>query len=364
MSATLTINIQAIKNNIAKIRELLSPSCKYCFVAKANCYGFGIEVCSRVEEDVDMFAVSSADEFLELRKLVSKPILILDPVYDDIEKLAVLGAIFTISNRRALQVLADSVMGKRVKTKIFLAVNTGMNRFGTKDEKELKYLCRKIKKTQNISVLGVFSHYFDAKNEIFAKTQIEKFNLAKQISDSFFGKNLIYSISSTGGLYLETFDMARVGIGNYSDAFFATLTLKSKVLEIQNLEVGETAGYGAVFTARRKTKLAVVGFGYGDGLPRRILGFGQVLIKGYYCKIVAVCMDSVLVDITDVPAKISDEVVIIGKCKDKQIFICDVARWCDTIIYEIIVNISSRVKRIYTEEKACKSLRENTEQEN
>ena len=103
MSATLTINIEAIKNNIYRIKSLISKDCKYCFVAKANCYGFGISVCKEVESEVDMFAVSSGSEFFNLRKLVSKPILILDPVYESLDELICLNAIFTISNMEALK---------------------------------------------------------------------------------------------------------------------------------------------------------------------------------------------------------------------------------------------------------------------
>ena len=242
MSATLIVNITAIKQNIERIKSLIDKDCKYCFVAKANCYGLGIEICRRVETDVDIFAVSSESEFLALRKLVSKPILILDPVYENLNKLICLDAIFTISNLRSLNVLNKAAKQCGKKARVFLALNTGMNRFGFCDLKSFESACTKIKKTQNITVLGVFSHYFDTNNENFSKIQLHNFNWYKPISEKFFGKNLIYSISSTGGIYLDTLNMARIGIGNYTDAFFDTLKFKSEILEIQTLKAGDTAG--------------------------------------------------------------------------------------------------------------------------
>ena len=99
--------------------------------------------------------------------------------------------------------------------------------------------------------------------------------------------------------------------------------------------------------ATQKTKLAAVQIGYADGLFRNIYKNGYVLINDCYAKIVAVCMDSMMVDVTGIKCKIGDQAVLIGKSKTKQIFICDVAGWCDTIGYEIIAKLSSRIKRKY-----------------
>ena len=125
----------------------------------------------------------------------------------------------------------------------------------------------------------------------------------------------------------------------------------------------ESAGYSRCFVASNKTKIAVVAIGYADGIFRRIAGRGYVLINDEYCKIVAVCMDSILVDVTGIQVSLYDDVVLIGKDKEKQIFICDVAKWCDTIGYEIITSISSRVKRKYVSGELCKLLQESIEQE-
>ena len=133
----------------------------------------------------------------------------------------------------------------------------------------------------------------------------------------------------------------------YTDKNYQTISLKSRVLDIQILNQNETAGYGAIFVAKQKTKLAIVGIGYGDGIFRNIAKNGYVLINNKFAKIVAVCMDTIIADVTNIDVRIYDEVIIIGKSRDKQIFICDVAKWCDTIDYEIMVRLSERVERRY-----------------
>ena len=351
LMSELVVDLSAIKNNFAYIKRLLNNNQKLCFVAKANCYGLGAKkICKFMNQYVDMFAVSSGYEFFKIKKVTTKPILILDPIYENITKLAVCDAVFTVSNFESLNIILRSAKSdSKTKFKIHLAYNTGMNRFGFSTISEVIKVFKTCKKVQNISILGVFSHFYHVNNKIFANNQINKLLELKNIlTKNRFCNGVDFHIANSGGVAIKNdFDMARVGIAMYLDATFQTISLKSKILDFQILDVGETAGYDAVFIAKRKTKIAVVGIGYADGLFRNIVNKGYVLINGNRAKIVAVCMDSLLVDVTDFSAKIYDDVVLIGKSKNEQIFICDVARWCDTIGYEIISKISSRVKRKY-----------------
>lgn len=347
--SVLEVNIFAIKNNLSEIKRLLNYNQKLCMVAKANCYGLGSrKLCKELNDFVDYYAVSSAKEFFEIRGFVSKPIVILDPIYSDIKRIVRAGAELTISNLESLQKIVDIAEEINYKIKIHLAINTGMNRFGFKTKKEISDAVNYIKKTQNIVISGVFSHYFDAKSEENANFQFRRFMEIKQYLLKEFGLNTIYHLASSDGiLYRNGFDMVRTGMILYSDKKYQTITLKSRVIDIQSLNKNETAGYGAIFKADKFSKIAVVGIGYGDGIFRNIVNKGYVLINNKYAKIVAVCMDTILVDITNIETHIYDEVIIIGKSKDKQIFICDVASWCDTIDYEIIVRLSDRVERKY-----------------
>ena len=138
--SVLEIDLSAIKKNLLEVKKLLNNNQKICFVAKANCYGLGAKIlCPFVEPLVDCFAVSSAYEFFKIQMLVSKPILILDPIYENITKLAMGGACFTVSNMKSFEcILTEAKQNKNVEYKIHVKVNTGMNRFGFCDVNEIK----------------------------------------------------------------------------------------------------------------------------------------------------------------------------------------------------------------------------------
>lgn len=368
--STLKIYVDEIKNNINLIKSCLPNNQKYCFVSKANCYGYGIELCKYIESDVDYFAVSSASEFLVLKNIVKKDIIILDPIYKNITNCLKQNAIFTISNIECLKKLISFAEKNNVKCRAYIAVNTGMNRFGFSSTKELDEACELIKNTQNIKVLGLFSHYYSGNQQKSVLEQNKKFKKFQSLIKSKFGNNLTYHISATDAAINFVYknesenSFVRVGIGNYTDKYFKTIELESRVIEIKKLKSGDGAGYGKIFTAKCACTIAVVAIGYGDGILRNIVKNGYVLINDYYCKIVAVCMDAILVDATFAKPKIGSKVTIIGKQKKNQIFICDLATWCDTIEYEIIVRLSDRIERKYIRGKSCKLSQENIEQEN
>lgn len=356
-----------IKNNLDLMRKNLKSNQKICFVAKANCYGFGSEICQYFDQMVDYFAVSCAKEFFEIKKYVTKPIMILDTLYEKNELTSLIknGCELTVSNAESLKILLyiDTVVTEKIK--VHLAINTGMNRFGFDSVSTLKKTILKIKKSQNIVIVGVFSHLFAGKNENDSQKQINLFNDFCKIISKYYNLEITKHICATDGTIYNNFgDMVRIGYGLYDDKYFETITLKTKILDFQTLNPGEFAGYNAVFVAKKKTKLAVIGIGYGDGIFRNIVKQGYVLIDDCYAKIVAVCMDSILVDVSKLRCNINDDVVVIGKYKKNKISICDIATWCDTIGYEIIVRLSNRIERKYIGENKCKLLQENIEQEN
>ena len=287
-------------------------------------------------------------EFYKLKSYVLKPILILDPVYENITNLINDEAVLTISNLIELKkVLIASESANKV-CKVFLALNTGMNRFGFKTKNELNELISVLKKTQKISVLGVFSHYFNSKDKIITNSQNFDFEQKLYFLNDFLNEKTLISISASAGIKNDfPENLVRIGMGNYTDSNFQTIELSSKVIEIQKLSSGETAGYDGVFVAKKNSKVAVVGIGYGDGIFRNILKNGYVLINKSFCKIVAVCMDTILVDVSSKSVKVGDKVTLIGSDGKNQIFICDVAKWCDTISYEILVRLSERIERQY-----------------
>ena len=349
--SVLEINLEEIKLNLKNIKKFLNNNQKFCMVVKANAYGLGDkQLCKYFNDYVDYFAVSSENEFLSVFQFATKPILILDPIYKNITKLAKKNAEFTVSNFESLNViLKNARRNQEILFKIHIAINTGMNRFGFYEKNEIEDVIQKLKKVQNIVIIGVFSHFYDQKIQNTIKKQYKKFNDIKNFLIQKLNINdfIFHMCSSLPTIKNNCFDMVRIGIGLYIDESFETIRLVSKIIQIQQIKTGESAGYNKEFIAKKDSKIAVVAIGYADGLFRNIVKNGWVLIKDNFCKIVAICMDSIFVDITNIECNIYDDVVLIGKDSKNQIFICDLAKWCDTISYEILTHISNRVKRKY-----------------
>lgn len=324
---------------------------KFCAVLKADAYGLGAKkICSEIDDIVDYFAVSSEKEFFEINKLVTKPILLLDPIYENITNLAKQNCEFCVSNSSQFNlILSLAEKNKDVNFKIHISFNTGMNRFGFTKIKDVFKIFSKVEKTQNLSIFGVFSHFYQGNQEIFVKIQSEKFSsLHFYLSKKFNLNNCLFHISNSSGFFHERqFDMFRIGKGMFCFNNKDVFSLETKIIEIQTLKKGETVGYGLAFFASKKSRVAVCAIGYADGFPRRMAGVGKVLINGKFCKVLAVCMDSVIVDISYANAKLLDTVTIIGKNGNKQISCCKMALWCGTIDYEIMTGISKRVERVY-----------------
>lgn len=361
------INITAIKNNVRNLKKKMCNNQKFCMVLKANAYGFGSKkICENLSDFVDYFAVSSAFEFYQIRLKTTKPILILDPVYSCLEKLIKSEAEVTVSNMQNCYDLIKICAKLGVKAKVHIAFNTGMNRFGFSRENEVIKAIMLLKKSQNISICGVFSHYFDANNKNNANLQYNKFVKLKRKISHLMSDDCIFHLCATDGLFNKNcFDMVRIGMGCYSDINYETITLYSHIIDLKVIKKNEHIGYGTVVSNSCKKIIAIVGVGYGDGLPRNIVKNGYVLINDNYCKILNICMDSTLVDVTKTEAKIGDKVTLIGKDKTNKIFICDLANWCDTIDYDIVIKLTNRVKRKYLiGERKCKSSQESIGQEN
>ena len=324
---------------------------KFCAVVKADAYGLGARQISGVIDDVvDYFAVSSKEEFWEIKSFVSKPILLLDPIYKNITKLASAGCEFCISNLIQLKKFIKTAYNhKDVIFKIHLAFNTGMNRFGFNSEFEILECFNMIKKTQNILIVGIFTHFYAGQIEYLVRNQSRKFkNLKLFLSKYIDITHVNFHCSNTSGFEFERgFNMCRIGLGMFFNNNKNIFMLESEIIEIQHVNRGENIGYGAVVFSQKNMKVAVVAIGYADGVFRGIAGRGFVIVNGCLCKILAVCMDSIIVDVTDANARLNNKVTLIGKNGGKEIFVCDFASWCDTIEYEVMTRISKRVKRVY-----------------
>jgi len=214
---------------------------------------------------------------------------------------------------------------------------------------------------KNLNIQGFMTHFPSADiDKNYTENQIKKFHKALEVLN----KNNIYpkyihSQNSAGLTYKCDFcNLVRIGLVLYGENPYENFPLKlenimyvkAKLISIKNLKKGEKVSYTGSFTAEKDMKIGVVSFGYADGLPRLLSNKGYFLINGKKAKIIGnITMDMSIVDLSNINAKIGDEVVIIGKQNNKEIKFADVAKLAQTIPYEIMCGISKRVRRIKVE---------------
>jgi len=238
-----------------------------------------------------------------------------------------------------------------------LKLNTGMNRLGINSD-EIQSLIKIIEQHNAYLPETILSHLAESENTKdpdFTYNQISEFKESTAILENHFNTKICKHLLNSNGInnYRDAqFDMVRVGIGIYSDKVFPNfenvLSLKTYISQIRTVKKGETVGYGRNFKAEENIKIAVIGIGYADGLNRLLSNKGEVFVKNKYAKIVGtICMDMAMIDINSIEnIAVNDEVEIFGK----HISIDKIAEICTTIPYEIMTNISTRVKRVYIKE--------------
>jgi alanine racemase len=236
-----------------------------------------------------------------------------------------------------------------------------MHRLGF-DEDEVNELIVRIKNNKNLKLKSVFSHLAasdESEHDDFTRQQIKKFNEMCGKIKPHFSYSIMKHILNSAGITRfpdAQFDMVRLGIGLYgigaSAAEQAQLqnvsTLKTSISQIKNIAARETIGYSRKGVATRDIQIATVPIGYADGLSRKLSnGKGKMMVKGKPAPIIGnVCMDMCMVDITDINANENDEVIVFGEAYP----ITEVAKDVGTIPYEILTNVSRRVKRVYYQE--------------
>lgn len=359
----LEVNLNALIDNFNYFRSKLRPETRIMSMVKAFAYGSGaIEVARTLQHHrCDSLAVAVADEGAELRREgIRIPIVVMNP-----EK-GSFGLIFDnnlepeIYNFRIFESFIEAAEKLGIYDyPIHIKIDSGMHRLGF-EPTDIEYLVQKLKQQQQVKVRSIFTHLAGAdesKFDAFTRQQIETFTTcADQITLTFQHKILRHVLNSSG---IERFpeyqfDMVRLGIGHYGISAFSDVNLKQVcalktiILQIKNVKAGETVGYSRKGIVNRDMRIAVLPIGYADGFDRKLgNGVGEVLINGKRAKVVGnVCMDLIMIDITEIQAKEGDLVEIFGD----NIHISEVAEKLNTISYEVLTSISRRVKRVYFQE--------------
>ena len=352
------IDLDALRYNYGQIKKLTGDK-EILAVVKANAYGHDDKtVCHTLEElGVKYFGVSNLWEAEKLRgQGVKGTILVFGYTDEDyFDELLSLQITQTVGSVEYAEDLSRYAVLNGVKVPVHIKVNTGMTRVGIETEEEL---CR-ILSFEGLDCKGVYTHYAvsdsdNADDIAYTKTQYEK--LMKIARDKGL---LIHSQNSGGILYHGDFegDLVRAGVILYGNApnyplstpvdLKQVMTVKSVVSQLKKIKKGTEISYGRTFKADRDMTVAVIPIGYADGYFRGFSGKGKMLINGVLCSVLGrVCMDQVVVDVTDVPDVKVDDIAYIYSDKCKETGIDYNASILGTIGYELTCAVALRIPRV------------------
>lgn len=358
------IDLSAIAANLAAVKERLAPATKIMAIVKANAYGHGLIPIARKarEAGADRLGVALVEEALELREAgLDIPIhLLSEPPVDAAEEIAAHHLIPAVYSIELAEALSHQAQTAKAPITVHLKVDTGMHRAGAPLDQSLE-LYRAIRRLPGLEVEGIFTHFAcaDSPDNPFTTKQLESFlQLKKALPEV----SLWHAANSAAAIFMrETqLDMVRIGIAMYGLQPSArpspiplkpALSLKTKISLVRELQAGEGVSYGLTYIAERKTTVATLPIGYGDGYSRLLSNKGQVLIGGKRVNIIGnVCMDQLLVEVDRVKAAAGDEVVLIGNQGRETISAEEMASWLGTINYEVVCLLNKRVARVYQKE--------------
>lgn len=364
------ISSEAVKNNILNIRKLVGKEKYLCCMVKANAYGHDYRLISKVcqDEKIDSLGVVSVEEAIFIREgNINLPILVFGAF--DLETLQVM------KDLRITPVVSDELQWKILKKfndkelAFHFEFNTGMNRSGFRVE-DANDLLEDWKPTE-LKLEGVCSHFLDGEDFLsdhgYSKIQINKFSNVKKLFAStgciFHSYKSFPSIIAGETGNAAEIDGLRLGISLYGISplkyhsnilLEPVLKLVSKITSARIVKSGEVVSYGATWKAKKDSIVGTVPIGYGDGYHRSNSNKAHMLFRGQKVpQIGTICMDYTMVDLSEVidEKEIFDiinneEVVIIGQQGEEEISAKSIAAWTNTIPYEVLTSISSRIPRI------------------
>ena len=337
-------------------------------VVKADAYGHGaVQIARLLEPECPFFGVSSVSEALELRQAgIQTPVLILGhtPVsaFHLLVGAGIRPTIFSCEDAQALSRLAAE---KGVVAPLHLAVDAGMSRIGFQATAEDADICLQIAQLPNLEIEGIFSHFATADSEDLtrARAQAQLFDsFCQMLQDRGLRIKLRHLDNSAGIMnFSNHYEMVRSGIITYGlypseEVDPSLLTLKpalswhSRVSHVKTLPAGRQIGYGGTYETDRETRVATVPVGYADGYRRSLSSKFFVLVHGKKAPILGrVCMDQMMVDVSDIPeAAVGDPVTLVGTDGEQTITMEQIAEAAGSFNYEFTCGISRRVCRCYT----------------
>ncbi|HWR06035.1 alanine racemase [Sporomusa sp.] len=358
------VDLAAIKKNVEKIKNSLSPNVKFCAVVKADAYGHGAVAVARavLSAGADRLAVALLSEAIELRQagfLASIQVLGYTPPHQA-RTVAAYNIAQTVYTMEAASALAAAGIETGKKVKIHIKIDTGMGRIGILPE-EAGEFASAVSVMPGVELEGVFSHFAtaDDTDKTYAKEQYARFEEAlARISAKGIKVPIRHIANSAATLEMpEThLDMVRPGIILYglwpsaeskrSIELTPAMRLKAQVAHVKTVESGTSISYGRTYTARAERRIATLPIGYADGWTRLLSGKTDVLIHGRRAPLVGrICMDQCMVDVSAIPdVQPGDIATLFGA---PELSTDEIAAIVGTINYELVCMVSKRVPRVY-----------------
>lgn len=364
------IDLDAIEENYRAMKGNLCQGTKMIAVVKTDGYGHGAAPVSRMLESFDYiwgFAVATAEEAHSLREHgITKPILILGYTfvedYPQFVREQIRPVVFTYD---MAEKMSEAAAERGQKLNIHLAVDTGMSRIGFADTKESVREILKIRKLPGIEIEGIFTHFAraDELDKTCAKKQTMRYIQFLELLKAE-GVEIPWKHCANSAAILEMpevgMNLVRPGITGYgiypSDEVSRervplrpAMSLKSHIVYIKEVEAGVPVSYGGTYVTEKRTRIATIPVGYGDGYPRSLSNKGWVLIHGKKAPILGrVCMDQFMVDVTEIEeARELDEVTLLGESEGCFLGVDELGRLSGRFPYEFVCDVGKRVPRVY-----------------
>lgn len=365
--AWLEVDLGRLQQNISAIRARLPEGTGFMAVVKADAYGHGAVPCAEaaIAAGADMLGVAIIEEGVQLRTAgVPAPIALLYPESPErateFLRWNLVATVADLDFARALQKAAERE-GRPVG--VYLKVDTGLGRYGLLPD-QLPSFLRELRSFPLLRIAGMLSHFATAGDldRDYARRQLASFNALLDALKAH-GESLEAISITNSGAYLEWpesyFNTVRLGIlmyGLYPTRFSRPTVevepiaqLKTRILGLKELPAGSSISYGRTFRTERTTRVATLPLGFADGYPKALSNTGDVLVRGRRARVLGqVCMDAMMVDVTDIPdAQTGDEVVVFGTQDGTSLPVSELAERAGTSVYEILCRLGPRIPRFY-----------------
>ncbi|MDR0724039.1 MAG: alanine racemase [Endomicrobium sp.] len=352
--------------NLKKIKEYIAKDTKIMAVLKADAYGHGGIMLAKEAQKIGIsnIAVATLEEGIQFREAgIKANILILNNIYpcENFQVAIAHSLTPTVSNMQGIFALENLTIKLKKKINFHLQIDTGMGRIGALPEATYTLL-NKISKNPQLNMVGMYTHFAVADTDSdFTKLQLGTFSKIVRYARQDLGLKFITHAANSAALFKNKrthFDMVRPGISLYGLNPFKhcesilklkpVLSWKTRITFLKKVPSGFCVSYGRTFVTNKASVIATIPVGYADGYSRLLSNKSDVLIRGKRCPVIGrITMDMTIVDVTGVKGvSLGDEVVLIGLQGKEQIKVDELAKIQDTINYEIVCSISSRVARI------------------